>query len=155
MANNVGKILAFISFLFIFENSSSAQVLPQAISHYLDRNFRGWKLAGECTEPGNKRVIAGDFDGNKKRDYALKFVRGNKGFMMAFLATNNKYRPFYLHIYSRDEAKYSDLKLYKKGYSYEVNEERFRLKHDSPADFDCESDFGGVHTYLNGKFIAY
>ncbi|MEP7147725.1 MAG: hypothetical protein ABI857_02465 [Acidobacteriota bacterium] len=133
--------------------SAVGQTLPRAIVRYLDGNFRDWKLAGECYEKDNKRVLAGDFDGNRQRDYAVKFVRGDKGFLMAFLARGSGYVPHYLHIYSAAEAKESDLVLLKKGESFP--EDSPVLEFDSPADFRCESDVGEVHTYRKGKFIAY
>jgi hypothetical protein len=134
----------------------SAQTLPKSLKTYLDRNYRDWKLAGECYEKAseNKRVLVGDFDGNGKKDYAVKFVRGSKGFFMAFLANGKRWKPFYLHIYSTDNAKFSDLILFEKGEKYEMGLAG-KLKHDAPADFRCESDAGGLHVYRNGKFVAY
>ena len=134
---------------------SLGQSLPGPIKRYLDGNFRGWELAGECYEEGNTRVLTGDFDGDTRRDFAVKFVRGDKGFLMAFLARGRDYRPHYLHIYTAEDAKNSDLKLFEKGGSYENEYTRVRLKFDSPADFRCESDSGGVHAYRDGKFIGY
>jgi len=145
--------LILILTLFLAESNFS-QKLPKNLKKYLDRNFSGWKLAGKCYEKENTRILVGDFDGNKKSDYAIKFVRGEKGFMMAFLGTGGRYRPFYLHIYSADQANFSDLILFKKGESYEpAGTPVFRF--DAPADFGCESDIGGIHAYRNGKFIAY
>lgn len=135
-----------------------AQALPQSLKRYLDRSFRGWKLAGECYPEGseNKQVVTGNFDGNGKEDYAVKFVRGRKGFFMAFLANGNNWRPFYLHIWDDPkDAKFSDLILFERGDKYELGESNFKLKFDAPADFRCESDVGGIHVYKNGKFIAY
>jgi hypothetical protein len=136
----------------------SAQELPRSLKGHLDSNYRGWRLAGECYEKAseNKRVLAGDFDGNGAKDYAVKFVRGGRGFMMAFLANGKRWKPFYLHIWKdAEDARLSDLMLFDKGDQYELGESNFRLKVDAPADFRCESDVGGVHVYRNGKFIAY
>ena len=142
--------------LSVLSYAVSSQVLPNTLKSYLDRNYRGWKLAGECypTDSENKRFISGDFDGNGRRDYAVKFVRGKRGFFMAFLENRRKWKPFYLHIWKdANEARFSDLMLMEKGEGYP--EGTPRRKFDSPADFRCESDVGGVHTYRNGKFIAY
>lgn len=114
-------------------------------------------MAGECyeRESENKRILVGDFDGNGKRDYAIKFIRGEKGFLMAFLANGRKWKPFYLHIWSDTrEAKASDLRLFEKAETYEISYP-WKLRFDAPADFRCESDVGGLHVYRNGKFIAY
>jgi len=97
--------------------------------------------------------LRGDFDGNRRADYAVKFVRGPKGFMMAFLNNGRNWKPFFLHIWKdSNEARYSDLVLFKKG---ERDEHAGRLRVDAPADYHCESDVGGIHVYRKGRFIAY
>ena len=73
---------------------------------------------------------------------------------MAFLSTGRRYKPFYLHIYSADYARFSDLMLFEKGEKYEMGLAG-KLRHDAPADFRCESDVGGIHVYRKGKFIGY
>ena len=150
----IRKILIVFSVLFLVQPCLTQQ-LPKEIKRYLDGNFRGWKLAGECYEKPieNKRVLVGDFDGNKTNDYAVKFVRGKKGFFMAFLARGQKFKPYHLAIYTADDAKFSDLILLGKGEVYP--EGTSRLKFDSPGNFRCESDVGAVHTFRKGKFIAY
>jgi len=147
------RILTLFVLAFLENSSIFTQTLPRPIKRYLDRNYRGWKLAGECHEE-HDRVISGDFDGSGRRDYAIKFVRGDKGFMMAFLNQGKTFKPFSLHIYDADEARFSSLTLFKKGESYKPGVTP-KLKFDSPADFHCESDVGGFHAYRNGKFIAY
>ena len=135
------------------------QQLPRSLRSYLNRNYRGWKLAGQCSdkESDNHRILVGDFDGNGKRDYAVKFVTGKRGFFMAFLAIGGQWKPLYLHIWSDpDYARYSDLITFKPGESWDMEgtgAPKFRF--DTPADFRCESDVGGPHAYKNGKFIAY
>ena len=142
--------------LAIFATQIIPQSLPKTLRSYLDRNYRGWKLAGQCydKEKDNKKILVGNFNGDGKRDYAVKFVRGEKGFLMAFLADGRMWKPYYLHIYSAREAKYSDLMLFRNGESFEPAETP-KLKFDSPADFHCDSDVGGVHTFYKGRFIAY
>ncbi len=152
--SKIGILLILI--LGVLSSAVLPQRLPKSFRSYLDQNYRGWKLAGECyeKESENKSILAGDFDGNGKRDYAVKFVKGEKGFFMAFLANGRRWKPFYLHIWEdAGEAKASDLVLMKKGDRFPEGAPKLRF--DSPADFRCESDVGGVHTYRNGKFIAY
>ncbi len=133
-----------------------AQTLPASLRSYLDRNYRGWRLAGECYPKAgdNTRVLVGDFDGNGRKDYAVKFIRKGRGFFMAFLSHRGGWKPYYLHIWNDpNEARYSDLLLFENGGDTEYGPRK--LKYDAPADFHCESDVGGVHVYRNGKFIAY
>ena len=137
----------------IFSAGVLSQRLPAPVKQYLDRNYRGWKLAGCYGEKSNS-VLSGDFDGNGKRDYAIKFIRGKQGFLMAFLDKRMTFAPYYLHIWNDpDEARFSSLILFKKGDTEQSGTPILRF--DSPADFECDSDVGGVHTYRNGKFIAY
>jgi hypothetical protein len=143
--------------LSVLSLGAFGQRLPTSLKSYLDRNYRGWKLAGECyeKESENKRILIGDFDGNGKRDYAIKFIRGEKGFLMAFLSNGRRWKPFYLHIWDDPkEARFSDLMLFKKGERNEMSIPG-KLKFDAPSDYHCESDVGGMHVYRNGKFIAY
>ena len=148
------RMLSIIFTASLLAQLQFGQTLPKPVRRYLDRNFSGWKLAGECFEKANTRILVGDFDGNKSRDYVVKFARGDKGFMMAFLASHSGYKPFYLHLYSAKEAKGSDLLLVKRGETFEMSLPG-KLNNDAPADFLCESDSGGIHVYRNGKFIAY
>lgn len=151
----LGILIVFV--LSMLSSEVLPQQLPQSLKSYFDRNYPGWKLAGQCyeKESENKRILAGDFDGNGRRDYAVKFVRRGKGFFMAFLANDRHWKPFYLHIWNNaDEAKFSALILFKKGESYEPASVP-KLRFDAPADFLCESDVGGLHSYRNGKFITY
>ena len=146
---------ALLGLILIFASMGSfGQKLPNLVTRYLDQDFSRWKFAGQCSGEKHNAVISGDFDGNKKRDYVVKFVRGNKGFMMAFLNNGRRYKAFYLHFFTADEANFSYLTLFKKGEQYEPAGTP-KLKFDSPADFQCESDIGGVHAYIGGKFVAY
>ena len=149
--------LVTISGLFIVLLSIGCvgQTLPRGITKYLNGNFSGWKLAGECSGEEHKAVLSGDFDGNGKRDYAVKFIRGKQGFLVAFLNKGSTFMPHYLHIWSDpDEARFSWLILFRKGEKDEQSGTP-TLRFDSPADYHCESDIGGIHAFKNGKFIAY
>ncbi|MEP7075904.1 MAG: hypothetical protein ABI878_08840 [Acidobacteriota bacterium] len=149
------RMIAIVFTLVCTAGTLHPQKLPKTVVRYLDRNFRGWKLAGECLGESNNSVLYGDFDGNGKRDHAVKFVQGERGFLMAILDRGTRLDPYYLHIWTNaDEARYSSLILFKKGERDEQSGTP-KLRFDSPADYHCESDVGGIHAYRNGKFIAY
>ena len=148
------RVLSIVFLATLMAQVVPGQTIPKQVTQYLNRNFSGWKIAGECYEKDNKQIVSGDFDGNGKRDYALKFSRGERGFMMAFLGIRKGYKPFYLHFYSADDARLSDLMLFEKGKGYEFSGPS-KLKYDAVADFRCESDSGGLHVYRNGKFLSY
>jgi hypothetical protein len=148
-------LFTFAAIASFLTSGAKAQTLPGSLRSYLSRNYQGWKLAGECKDGNKASVISGDFDGDGKKDFAVKFIRGKTGFLMAFLHKGSKYEPYYLHIWKdAEEARLSGLILFKKGERYEESYP-WKLKVDAPADFPCESDAGGLHVYRNGKFIAY
>ncbi len=105
-------------------------------------------------EPG-KAVVTGNFNGDKKLDYAIKFVRGKKGFIVAFLAQKQSYKAFILHDTDAEDVKSLSLDVWKKGERFELGEQNVYLRYDAPSDFRCESDVGGIHLYRNGKFVGY
>lgn len=137
--------------------SNFAQKLPNQIKKYLDGNYKGWKLQkDECyPDTQGKAIVKGNFNGDKKLDYAVKFGRGNKGFIIAFLAQRESFKPFVLHYADIKWVKGVDLDVWKKGDYYTLGENRVFVKFDAPSDFQCESDIGGIHLYRNGKFISY
>jgi hypothetical protein len=146
--------------LIVFVFSSGiifAQTLPIGIRTYLDDNYKGWKLQkDECypDEPG-KAVVTVNFNGDKKRDYAVKFAVGKKGYILAFLREKKKYEAFVLHDTDKADVTSRNLEVWKKGERFELGEQDVFLNYDAPADFRCESDVGGIHLYKDGKFIGY
>lgn len=148
-------LMCFI-FGFIATQIAFGQSLPTKIKSYLDRNYNGWKLTKDkCPGTTPKAVISGNFNGDKTRDYAVKFSRKDKGFIIAFLAQGTSYKAFVLHNSTPNDVEYLSLEIWEKGEKYELGGNNVRLKWDAIADFRCESDVGGIHYFRNGKFIAY
>lgn len=138
--------------------AAAAEILPAGIRKYLNTHYRGWKLAPSedgCGPEVNGGFIRGDFDGDGKRDYAVKFTKRKKGYMLALLRRGSNYRAFVLHNTTSDEMISSSLILWKRGELFEDGKVKFRLRRDAPAQYQCESDVGGVHYYRNGKFVNY
>ncbi|HEX8720304.1 MAG TPA: hypothetical protein VF736_06665 [Pyrinomonadaceae bacterium] len=146
--------------------------LPRAVRAALDARFPGWRFAevsGEVRQffaerfPGARPdLVAGDFDGDGRTDYALLVEHGNfdrrgQGFdrvveRLAFLRRGPGYRLFALERSSpADPDLY--LTLARKG---EASREfhtgkRFRYPHDSIS----VSNFGkagGTYVYRRGRF---
>ena len=143
--------------MILAANAVQAQTLPAKIKSYLNRNYKGWKLQKDVcysAEPG-KAVVTGNFNGDKKLDYAVKFVRGKKGFIMAFLAQKRNYKAFILHDTDAEDVKHLSLDVWEKGSRFELGDQNVYVRYDAPSDFRCESDIGGIHLYRNGRFIAY
>ena len=152
------KLVLISLFLFAFAAQTNfAETLPTKIKSYLNKNYKGWKLQKDLCypdEPG-KAVVTGNFNGDKKLDYAIKFVRGKKGFIVAFLAQKQSYKAFILHDTDAEDVKSLSLDVWKKGERFELGEQNVYLRYDAPSDFRCESDVGGIHLYRNGKFVGY
>jgi len=144
--------------IILVAQETFAQSLPVSVKTYLGRNYAGWELSPSkkgCGQETNNGVVRGYFNGDQKRDFAVKFTRSGRGYILAFLASNNGYKPFVLHKTDAQEIEYSSLSVWKKGDRFELGEQNVYVKYDAPADFHCESDVGGIHLYRNGRFIAY
>lgn len=151
------KVLLFISLIAFAIQTNFAQTLPSQIKGYLNKNYKGWKLQNDTCDPNSpgKAVVSGNFNGDKNLDYAVKFVRGKKGFIIVFLARQKDYKAFILHNTDAENVKTLSLDVWKKGERFELGGQNVYLRYDAPSDFRCESDAGGIHLYRNGKFIAY
>ena len=149
--------LIFFILAVLLAQSSFAQTLPAKIKSYLNKNYKGWKLQpDECypDDPG-KAVVSGQFNDDRKRDYAVKFVQGEKGFIVAFLAAGQNYKAFVLHDTDAEDVRTVTLSIWEKGSRFELGDQNVYVKYDAVSDFRCESDVGGIHLYENGKFVAY
>ena len=158
------RIAAVFCFLFFCASFVQAQTLPTQIKSYLNKIYKGWKLSPSevgCGADVNRGFVRGDFNGDKNLDYAIKFTRGKKGFVIAFLAQKQGYKAFILHNTDAEEVNNSSLGILKKGNEFpyggvnDVDGKSFRLRYDAPSDYQCESDVGGIHYFRNGKFTAY
>lgn len=148
-----------IAFIFVIGTQVSfTQNVPREITNYLGKHYSGWKLSPsrkECSEEVNRGFISSDFSGDGKKDYALKFTGGKKGFILAFVRNGRGFKPFVLHNYAADDANTEALSVQHKGSIFEVENKKLKLKHDAVRDYFCESDVGGIHYYQNGKFVGY
>jgi hypothetical protein len=150
--------LVLISFILIVFTTQTnfAQTLPTKIKNYLSKNYKGWKLTKDkCGGSDSKAVVKGNFNADTKLDYAVKFTRGKKGFIIAFLTQKQIYKAFVLHDTDAKDVEYLSLDVWKKGERFELGEQNVYLNYDAPSDFRCESDAGGIHLYRNGKFVGY
>jgi hypothetical protein len=154
----MSKQIALFFVLFLCANFIQAQTLPTKIKSYLNKSYKGWKLSPSiegCGLETNNGVVKGNFNSDKKLDYAVKITKGKKGYIIAFLAQNQGYKAFVLHNTDAEEVNYSSLGTWKKSKVFEDDGKSFRLKYDAPSDYHCESDVGGIHYFQNGKFVGY
>jgi hypothetical protein len=153
----IKKFAIIFVLIFSFANFAQAQTLPTKIKSYLDKNYKGWKISPTPSYcGGGKSIVSGDFNGDKKRDYAAKIFKGKKGYVIAFMARKDNYTPFLFHNMTAEDTKNTALLIYQKGEKYytELGEESSAiiLKNDALYDSPCESDAGGIHLFRNGKF---
>ncbi len=155
----IKKFAIIFVLILSLANFAQTQTLPTKIKSYLDKNYRGWKISPTPSYCGDgKSVVSGDFNGDKKTDYAAKIFKGKKGYIIAFLTRANDYNPYLFHSLTAAETRNTALILYRKGEKYytELGEESsaITLKTDALYDSPCESDAGGIHLFRNGKFEA-
>src|SRR5215213_3068066 len=145
-------VLISLFLIALSAKTDFAQTLPTQIKNYLDKNYKGWKLQKDNCDPDSpgKAIVTGNFNGDKKIDYAVKFVRGKKGYIIAFLAQKQDYKAFILHNTDAEDVKTLSLSIWKKGSRFELGEQNVYVRYDAPSDFRCESDVGGIHLYRNG-----
>jgi len=155
----IKKLVAIYILIFSLAILAQAQTLPVKIKSYLNKNYSGWKISPTPSYCGDgKSVVSGDFNGDRKIDYAAKIFKGKKGYIIAFLARGTDYTPHLFHSLTAAETKETALIVYRKGEKYytELGEESsaMTLKTDAPYDSPCQSDAGGIHLFRNGKFEA-
>jgi len=143
----------------IFSQVSYAQTLPAKVKNYLDKNYSGWKMSGNdriCSE--TKRFVAtGDFNGDKKTDYAVKFVKGRTGYILAFVFQKTDYKAHVLESAPASEMKSTILDVERKGKKYPIGGDfpdsiYGKLPNDAPYTIACQSDAVMFYVYKNGRF---
>lgn len=145
--------------LFIIAPSTFAQDLSAKARAYLNMKYPGWKqtaVAIDCSSDFSRSVVGGDFDGDRKRDYAVKFVRGNKGYIVALLERGSTYQGHVLQSSSSREIKNTGLSISRKGEQYPVGGDLpdliyGRLPNDAPMIGPCASH-ADHFVFRNGRF---
>lgn len=152
----------FLTSLFLMTfctQTTFAQALPTKIKNYLNKNYSGWKIGGydkACYET-KQFMITGDFNGDRKSDYAVKFNKGSKGYIFAFVAQGNDYKAHLLEKGSAKGINSTVLGIERKGEKYPIGGDipdliYGRLLNDAPYTIPCESDAVGFYVYKNGRF---
>jgi len=152
-------MLAF-AFLFVLISNTSAQTLPAKVKTYLDKNYSGWKMTGfdkACPSETKRYTVEGDFNGDKKRDYAVKFAKGRSGYIIAFIAEGTNYKALVLRSEDASVIRSTGLGVARKGEKYAPdvdsdNPRLVRLKNDAIYTNLCESEGVRYYIYQNGRF---
>jgi hypothetical protein len=139
--------------------TANAQTLPAKIKLNLDSSYPGWKFAAtaaNCSPDNRNTIVSGDFNGDKKIDYAVKIFIAENGFIIAFVGHGIEYVPYVLHSMTAAETKNTAMFRYKKGEKYylETGDENsaIPLETDTLSDSPCESDASDIHPFREGVF---
>jgi hypothetical protein len=163
--NYIGYLSFFIALSFGGSGPTVyAQTLPLGIKSHLDSNYPGWKFDSErrsrdsfCGPEVAHGVVSGYFNNDKNRDYAVKFVKGRNGYVIAFLARGSDYNTFVLQSTSASDLRSTVLGLGRKGEKYPIGGDipdltYGRLPNDAPYTIPCASDAVAFYVYKNGRF---
>lgn len=102
------RFLIFAFFVLVFPSVIQAQAikLPTACEKILNKNFKNWKPATikpeiikflkENKRPFQANLIKGDWNGDKKIDYAVLISKGDQTKTIAFVADADDYQYFEL-----------------------------------------------------------
>ncbi len=153
--------LIFMLGLYITNSQMTfAQTLPVKVKSYLNKNYSGWKLSSTaqyCNSEYKNSNVAGDFNSDGKTDYAVKFNKGRKGYILAFVSNGSEYKPHILESNTSEGLKSQGLGIARKGDSYleidgDIQDKAYRqLRADAPIGGTCESS-KYHYIYRNGKF---
>ncbi len=140
-----------IMLLIAASQTTFAQTLPVKIRSHLDKSYSGWKLSAGDPICNSRAVVAGDFNGDKKTDYAVMFHRGqndNGGYVVAFTSQKTDYEPYQLENITANDLSRSFLAVGRKGTEHSNGQ---KLPFDAPAGGTCEAS-SYFWIYGNGAF---
>lgn len=142
----------------------NAQTLPAKVKSYLDKNYSGWKFDWErpgrnsvCGSEVKLSVVSGYFNNDRKRDYAVKFVKGRSGYLIGFITQGNDYKAHVLESTTASDVKSTVLGIARKGEKYPIGGDipdliYGKLASDAPYTVPCASDAVAFYVYKNGRF---
>ncbi len=143
-----------ISVTFALPAIGQTQSIPDAVTNYLNANYSGWRQSpttGEYCSPEFRSATGwGDFDGDARRDYVVKLVKGTKAYLIAFLDRRTRFAPFVLTSTPARDARDWGMRVAAKGTMTTAG----RLRNSGILVGECASE-AGVFVFQNGKFKAY
>ena len=137
-----------------------AQQMPNAVRDHLNKNFRGWKLAGSsdlCDEHWAKPSLTGRFDGNGTADFAVRFKHLKNGFVMIF-PDGKAADVVTVRKVSADEADNLGMSVMEKGETLALSEDedfadQLRLGTDALRVGPCATDDVTSYVIRSGKLV--
>ena len=148
------------AFLLLSVWVSNAQTVPAGIKKYLNENHAGWtKVPGFCE--GKKWFLTGDFNGDRKIDYVVRFRIGKtpRLRLYAFVKKGRDYLPVKISDEAYDdEMRRSSFSIIKKGTIVSLGQGEegagptVKLKTDAVTQYICETDAAITYVYKTGNF---
>jgi len=160
--------LMIVTLLLLYPATSLAQKqLPKSARQLLSRRLPGWRFVDVSPEVrqffkqemkgASPVLITGDFDGDRRLDYAAIVERGHvapserRFYLAIFLRRNNSYK---MHFIKEPNGEY--IYLAKKGtgdYNYETQKE-ITYANDAVVTVIFEKG-GSSYVYYKGRFVSF
>ena len=156
------KITLLLAITIFAAAFSNAQTVPAKVTSSLNHFYKGWGQApGKCE--GRKWFLTGDFDGNGRKDYLVRFTTGKTTKSMrlnpvAFLSLDDgSYQPKHIldDPYSGDLKLNSSFSVIKKGTKIQLGEgqgPKVTLANDAASQYICQTDAVKTLVFENGKW---
>lgn len=158
-------IQTVIALLLCFSTAWAHSVregLPRSARAKLDRKLPGWKFTDASPAvrefvknylkaSASPVLIRGDFDGNRKRDYAVLVTAGSKTYLAIFLTRRTGYK---MHVFEEPSTDY--LMLAERGsraYNYD-QQRQITYANDAIVTVIFEKG-GSSYVFQNGRFRSF
>lgn len=129
------KFCLILIVIFMISAYAKAVEIPTKIKKHLDSNYPKWKLAESC-DLTSKAIVTGDFNGDKKQDYAMVITTNDgKNYFFAFLKRKNYFKTFLL---KSNKSSQVSLTVVKKG---EVLHSSNSSEYDKPIKLKNQAIF--------------
>lgn len=136
----------FLSLVLVLSASfiTEAQQLPAKVKNFLKRNYPTWEISKGCFAE-SKSFVSGNFNGDRKIDYAVAISKGSRDYTLALLAVKNGYKAFNLQALDWGEGATPLANL-------EVAPKGGKLKTDGIIVAECDANLR-TYYWQNGKFL--
>ncbi len=153
------KLTLLVLTVCLFAGVANSQKLPAKITTFVNEHYKNWKQTpGTCDN--TNWVLRGDFDGDGKSDYLLRFrsgasVSNTQLNLLAFLNNSPNYIPANILDAKYDaDMKRSSFKIMKKGETVSLVGGPVKLRTDAVMHYVCETDNVSIFVLRQGKWIA-
>jgi len=155
------KVMIVLAAAFFTAQFANAQGPPAKVKNYLDRNYPQWQISGSFVVDSpvrEKRIVTGDFNGDKKTDYAVVLSKGERIYAIALLGTRNSFTA--VNLAAQKNGWIAGIGLAAKGQRVFLSEsgdgssgKYFVLKHDAISLYDGEG-MSQVFYWQGGRFLS-